>query len=670
MSDPSPFALRPPAGQNFNGGHPRWGAPLDTYTYADQEGPLFYVCRYAAAPDDQDPDGERLATWSWVSGRWKTLQPLKPRPLYRLDQFQSRPDAPVLIVDDERCADAAQRLMRETIVTTWHGGLSHAGVADWGPLTKRAVNLWPSAHEAAWETATKVAGWLLQLDCTVGIVDTHGQPAGWDLSDALQEGWTLPDILRYARERKRPITRPRPALRIATPIEDLTPRRLTNGADYGSAHEPEPEPEPSVDLAPGPPPTEDGVSFFALWRQYDLSMDGHGKPHVNVDNVIRVISLHVGTWSHVWYDEFLQKIISKVEGEPKEWTDVDTLKLMLWFQRSMGFAKISADIVHGAITLYAHGRRRNEAREWLRGLAWDGTERLPDLLPRGFGAKATDYARAVGRCFIMGMAQRILRPGCKLDNLPVFEGAEGIFKSTALQVIGGPYYTSTHERIGDKDFYLVFPGKMLIEISELNSFSRVEVERVKGVVSDPVDRFRAPYARSAADHPRMCVFAATTNVDDWNTSDTGARRMWPVTCGKVDIEWLREHRAQLFAEAVARLDRGELWYDVPTVQARQEQQLRHVGDLFDEALAYYMNTREQVTIPECLDALGISDRDKWTPKTQSRVAAVLRRAGFIQTRVSRQGTQLRVWRRRLPPEVAAPVPAEPSTPQPPQLQDF
>lgn len=661
MSDPSPFPLRPPLGQNFHGGHAKWGAPIETYCYEDTEGPLFYVCQYSDSAEGE----QRVATWSWVSRDWKQIAPLKPRPLYRLDQIQIRSSAPVLLVGSERCADAAGRVMRETVVATWHGGLSHIGVADWTPLAKRQVNIWPTAQEDAWEAATKIAGWLLQLDCKVGIVDTHGQPAGWDLADAIQEGWKLADILAYARDRKRPITRPQPSLRVATPIAQTGPDRpKANGADHGNGA----AAEAAVDLADGPPPDDDSFSFRTLHRQYDLAFDGAGKPHINVDNVIRVIAKHPGTWSNVWYDEFLQKVMSRVDGEPREWTDVDTLKLMLWFQRSMGFAKLGQETVHAAIHLYAHGRKRNEAREWLRSLQWDGVERLPQLLPRGFGTLDNDYARAVGRCFIMGMAQRILKPGCKLDNLPVFEGAEGIFKSTALEVIGGPYYTTTHERVGDKDFYLVFPGKMLIEISELNSFSSVEVERVKGVVSTATDRYRTPYGRSAADHPRMCVFAATTNVDDWNKSDTGARRMWPVTCGVIDVSWLRQYREQLFAEAVSRLNRSELWYDVPLDHARKEQAMRHVGDLFEEALAYYLNTREEVTIPSCLESLGLHDKDKWTPKNQSRVAAILRRAGFISTRVSRQGSIVRTWRRRLPAQ--KPEPEQPEIPPHMRPLDF
>lgn len=666
---------RPPAGQNFNGAHARWGAPRETYEYRDQEGTLFYVCHYDTADDDS---AARVITWTWGSGNkdWNALAPNKPRPLYRLDQIQARPTAPILIVSDERIADAVQRVMRETIVSTWHGGLNHLGIADWVSLAQRVVNIWPDADEPNWEAASKIAGRLLALEATVGVVDTHGCSHGWNLAAAIQEGWTLNDILRFAREHKRPITRPIPeTLRIPTPIAEPPPQ-----SEPLILEDEEPEPvgaiESYVDIGPEPPPAEERdtpASLHAKWREYGLALDGNGKPHINVDNVIRVISADTNTWSHVWYDEFLQKVMSRVDGDEKsrEWTDVDTLRLMLWFQRALGFVKVGAETILNAITVYAHSRRRNEAREWLQELQWDGAERLPELLTRGFGAPDMPYIRAVGRCFIVGMAARILRPGCKLDNLPVFEGAEGIFKSSALEVIGGPYYTTTHERVGEKDFYLVFAGKMLIEISEMESFSRVEVNRVKGVVSTATDRYRPPYARAAADHPRMCVFAGTTNTDDWNESDTGARRMWPVACGRIDLPWLRQNREQLFAEAVARLERGELWYDVPAAAARREQRLRLKYEAFDDSLAQFLSYGRETTVPECLEALGITDKEKWNPRMQSRVAGSLKRAGYIQTRVQRNRTQIRVWRLRLEPqEESADEPDEPSMPPPPDPPEW
>jgi putative DNA primase/helicase len=212
---------------------------------------------------------------------------------------------------------------------------------------------------------------------------------------------------------------------------------------------------------------------------------------------------------------------------------------------------------------YAFHRQRNPPKEWLESLEWDREERLWCLLSKGLGATHDDYSAAVGRCFMVGMVARVMNPGCKVDCMPIFEGSQGLGKSTALKIIGGPYFAEIHESITSKDFYLAIAGKMLCEISELHAFRRAEIERIKGIITTATDRFRVPFGTFAADHPRSCVFAGTTNLDDWNTDETGARRFWPVRCFDIDRDWLSEHRHQIFAEAVHRYVAGESWWDVP-----------------------------------------------------------------------------------------------------------
>ena len=48
---------------------------------------------------------------------------------------------------------------------------------------------------------------------------------------------------------------------------------------------------------------------------------------------------------------------------------------------------------------------------------------------------------------------------------------------------------------------------------------------------------------------RRCVLAGTTNADDWIRDETGARRFWPIRCGEIDIDLLKENRDQLWAES-------------------------------------------------------------------------------------------------------------------------
>ena len=42
------------------------------------------------------------------------------------------------------------------------------------------------------------------------------------------------------------------------------------------------------------------------------------------------------------------------------------------------------------------------------------------------------YIRAVGRLMLIAAVRRVRRPGCKFDQMPIFEGAQGINKSDGL----------------------------------------------------------------------------------------------------------------------------------------------------------------------------------------------------------------------------------------------
>ena len=57
--------------------------------------------------------------------RWKGFAPL--RPLFGLNRLAARPDAPVVVVEGEKAADAAGRLLPGFVVITSPGGSNAAG---------------------------------------------------------------------------------------------------------------------------------------------------------------------------------------------------------------------------------------------------------------------------------------------------------------------------------------------------------------------------------------------------------------------------------------------------------------------------------------------------------------------------------------------------------------
>jgi putative DNA primase/helicase len=227
--------------------------------------------------------------------------------------------------------------------------------------------------------------------------------------------------------------------------------------------------------------------------------------------------------------------------------------------------------------------------------------------------------------------------------MPVFEGAQGAGKSSALRILGGEFFSESLEDMGNKDFYLSLDGHWLMEIPELQSMTRAEVERIKAVLSRQVDSYRAPYGRCIEEHPRQVIFAGTTNRDDWHQDETGGRRFLPIRCGNINLDWLRENRDQLFAEAMARFNRDERWWDIPPQLAAEEVAARHPDDTWEDLLRDFLEAGRRYSTKDLLDHIGIVSGQQ-TQVHSRRVCGIMRRLGWKQSSVRTDaGTKQKMW---------------------------
>jgi len=187
---------------------------------------------------------------------------------------------------------------------------------------------------------------------------------------------------------------------------------------------------------------------------------------------------------------------------------------------------------------------------------------------------------------------------------------------------------------------------------------------VKQVITCTNDRFRESYGHHAEDHPRQCVFVATTNRDDWNRDETGARRFWPISCkGEIDIEAIRTYRDQFFAEAVHRFKDGETWWKMPQAKTKREQAKRYVAPAWVEPIQRYIDheqvedstgahwitrpaPRADVSIAEVFQCALDLPESQWTKANEMRAAECLRYMGWTKRDVYRNGKVTKRW---LPP---------------------
>ena len=198
--------LRPCPEQNPQSHHFRhWerGEPSRVWVYRTAEGaPVAVAARYDFTTADGSPDKDVLP---WTFGRrvwtnrkgnaqdrtgWHCKAPPTPRPLYGLDRLASRPDAPVLVCEGEKTADAAAALFPDLVCITSQGGSKAPGKSDWTPLQCRRVTIWPDQDEPGAGYAAKVAELAKQVGAAlVRTVEVPTDwPKGWDLADVLPDG--------------------------------------------------------------------------------------------------------------------------------------------------------------------------------------------------------------------------------------------------------------------------------------------------------------------------------------------------------------------------------------------------------------------------------------------------------------------------------------------------
>ena len=278
-------------------------------------------------------------------------------------------------------------------------------------------------------------------------------------------------------------------------------------------------------------------------------------------------------------------------------------------------------------------------RDYLNSLTWDGTGRISDWLTLYLGAEPSDLARAIGAKWLIGAVARVFQPGRKNDTCLILEGQQGTLKSTALRTLASPWFADEIADLGSKDAALQLQGMWLIELAELDAMSRSEVARVKAFMSRQTDRFRPPFGRRPIEVPRGCVFAGTTNHGTYLKDETGARRFWPVLCGRINIDDLGRDRDQLWAEAVHRYCAGENWWldDKTLVEAAaDEQQQRYEGDPWDEKIMKWCEGRESVSVADILELALDIPKSMWNQSMQNRVARSLVSNGWWRHQRRRQ----------------------------------
>jgi hypothetical protein len=376
----------------------------------------------------------------------------------------------------------------------------------------------------------------------------------------------------------------------------------------------------------------------------------------NVGNVLLALEQEPEIMNAFGFDEMLRTEVllrplfhDDPHFVPRPVTDADITAVqahLQWF----GFRRLGSGAMHDAINKHARAHSFHPVRDYLDGLRWDGGPRLRTWLATYAGVELTEYSEQIGAMFLIGMAARIYKPGCKLDYMIILEGEQGTLKSTLCATLAGKYFSDQLPDITSKEAFQHLRGKWLVEVAELRAYSRAAIDHFKEFLVRDVERYRPPWGRKEVHEPRQCVFIGSTNKALYLKDETGNRRFWPVKCGEIDIDALRRDRNQLFAEAVALYRGGVCWWPDAVFERQTiepEQEARFEPDAWEQPIKDYLEGEQRTTILDiAIGALGYEIEpptppamggplpargtpiNRFGPRDQQRIAAILVHLGW------------------------------------------
>jgi hypothetical protein len=293
-------------------------------------------------------------------------------------------------------------------------------------------------------------------------------------------------------------------------------------------------------------------------------------------------------------------------------------------------------------------------KDYLNALTWDGVRRLDEWLIECAGATDDRYTRAVSAILLIAAVRRVYHPGCKYDEMIVWESPQGIGKSSAARMLCPvPEWFSDDLplTVDSKQIIERTLGKWIIEVSELAGKRKAEQEQLKAMLSRQVDGpARMAYGRFPVERQRQFILIGTTNLDNYLADPTGGRRWWPLRITRFDLPWIEANRDQLWAEATVREHAGEptrldeeLW---PDAAARQD--ARQIMEPWEQIIRDVVANTERsgddklrVITDDLWTALGvpIERRDR---AGALRISEIMQKIGFTRTRVRATGETVKV----------------------------
>ena len=379
------------------------------------------------------------------------------------------------------------------------------------------------------------------------------------------------------------------------------------------------------------------------------------------------------------YDTFRGQIVLREHNHPanacplggwRQFCDAENFALRVRLENPIMRFKpgsISKDLLYDAVNHRASQNHVDIMQDYLAAALpeWDGVHRAERFFMDYGGAEDSEVTRAAGR-YLWGMLyRRASSPEpCKADISIIMTGPQGCHKSSSVRALAleEDFAAELDFRQDNKELALQMSGRTVIEVPEMQGFSRRENSDLKAFLSLDRDSYRIMYSQDIRTVTRRCLFVMTTNEQQILRDATGSRRFAVIEVTKMQDDLIQRDRLQLWAEG-RRIFQEEgakrLHTRLERATAKTEQNIRYATqDAWADDIAEFITAQEKqaegarcpLSTRSILQyALNI-DRGQSRIQDQQRVAEIMRTLGYqlekgAPHRVSGFPGTHRVWQR-------------------------
>jgi len=365
-----------------------------------------------------------------------------------------------------------------------------------------------------------------------------------------------------------------------------------------------------------------------------LQFNSNDKPAETIDNFLQILR-EDEKFAGVKFN-LLTKApeIHNILGKSESWEDSNDSDARNYIENK--YKLYSPTKLDDALKLLFAERSYHPVKDIIEATKWDGTDRIKTLLIKWLKADDNDYVKEVSRLIFAGGINRLYRPGCKFDDVPILIGTkQGEGKSTFVRwlALNDSFFNEVGEIEGQKGIEAV-KGAWICELSELLALTKTkEVEAVKSYITRLEDVYRQPYDKRVSSLKRQCIFIGTTNKERFLTDKTGNRRFYPIKINQTGYELFNNENAikddilQCWAEAKYKFDNTSEMQPFPNKellsQIKSMQNDAVEDDYRDGMISEYLKDKTEVCILELWQKALKNDFSKPSKRDSGDIALIL-----------------------------------------------